>query len=237
MMRTAGKVTGDVFKSLAEFIKPGISTMDIDQHVESMIVKAQMIPAFKGYGGFPGSACVSVNEEVVHGIPSKDRILKEGDIVSVDIGTIYKGYYSDAARTFAVGNISKEARELIDRTEESFYAGIALARAGARLGDISHAIQEKAESYGYGVIRDFVGHGIGRNLHEEPPIPNYGKAGKGPRLQEGMVFAIEPMISMGSFETETLLNDWTVVTVDGSLAAHYENTLVIRDGEPELLTL
>ena len=237
LMRISGKVTGFVLASLADFIKPGISTLDIDKYVDDIIRKNDMIPTFKGYGGFPGSACVSVNEEVVHGIPSKERVLKEGDIVSVDVGSTYKGYVTDAARTYPVGQISPEAARLIKATEESFFEGIKYAKVGYRLSDISHAIQEKAESYGYGVIRDFVGHGVGRDLHEDPQIPNYGKPGKGPRLASGMVFAIEPMITEGSYETDVLLNNWTVVTVDGKLSAHYENTVVINDGEPELLTL
>ncbi len=237
LMRESGKVTGFVLASLKDFIKPGISTLDIDKYVEDIIRKNNMIPTFKGYGGFPGSACVSVNEEIVHGIPSKDKILKEGDIVSVDVGSTWKGYVSDAARTYAVGEISEAAKKLIKVTEESFFAGIEFARVGYRLSDISHAIQAKAEGEGFGVIRDFVGHGVGRDLHEDPQIPNYGKPGKGPRLTKGMVFAIEPMISEGSYETKTLLNNWTVITEDKSLSAHYENTVVINDGEPELLTL
>lgn len=237
LMRESGKVTAYVLETLKDFIKPGISTMDIDRYVDDIITKNNMTPTFKGYGGFPGSACVSVNDEVVHGIPSRDRILQEGDIVSVDVGSTYKGYVSDAARTYGVGEISEEAKRLITVTRESFFAGIQFARVGYRLSDISHAIQQTAEAAGFGVIRDFVGHGVGRNLHEDPQIPNYGKAGKGPRLMQNMVFAIEPMIAQGSYETDTLLNNWTVVTKDGKLSAHYENTVVINDGEPELLTL
>ena len=196
-----------------------------------------MYPTFNGYGGFPGSACVSVNEEIVHGIPNKDRILKEGDIVSVDVGSTYKGYVTDAARTYPVGEISEDAKKLIRVTRESFFEGIKFAKVGYRLSDISHAIQQKAEGEGFAVIREFVGHGVGRDLHEDPQIPNYGKPGKGPRLVSGMVFAIEPMIAEGTFDVRTLSNDWTVVTRDGKLSAHYENTVVINDGEPELLTL
>lgn len=236
-MRESGKVTGYILKTLEDFIKPGMSTMDIDRYVEETIRKNKMIPSFKGYGGFPGSACVSINEEVVHGIPDKHRIIQEGDIVSVDVGSTYKGYVSDAARTYAIGKVAPEAQRLIDVTRESFFEGIKFARAGNRLSDISHAIQVHAEGAGFSVIRDFVGHGVGRDMHEDPQIPNYGKAGKGPRLVSGMVFAIEPMICQGGYEVETLLNDWTVVTADGKLAAHYENTVVINDGEPELLTL
>ena len=236
-MRESGKVTGYILKTLEDFIKPGMSTMDIDRYVEETIRKNKMIPSFKGYGGFPGSACVSINEEVVHGIPDKHRIIQEGDIVSVDVGSTYKGYVSDAARTYAIGKVEPEAQRLIDVTRESFFEGIKFARAGNRLSDISHAIQVHAVGAGFSVIRDFVGHGVGRDMHEDPQIPNYGKAGKGPRLVSGMVFAIEPMICQGGYEVETLLNDWTVVTADGKLAAHYENTVVINDGEPELLTL
>ena len=236
-MREPGKVTGKILKELEDFIKPGISTMDIDKFVEDTIRAHGMIPAFKGYGGFPGSACVSVNEEVVHGIPSKKRILREGDIVSVDIGCIYKGYNSDAARTYGVGKISEEAQRLIDAARESFFEGLKFCKVGYRLSDVSHAIQKRVEEDGFGVIRDFVGHGIGRDLHEDPQIPNYGKPGRGPRLAKGMVLAIEPMISEGTYEVEVLLDNWTAVTADGKLAAHYENTVVITDGEPELLTL
>lgn len=237
LMRISGKVTGFILKELENFIKPGISTADIDRFVETTIRKNGMIPTFKGYGGFPASACVSINEEVVHGIPSKKRIIKEGDIVSVDVGSTYKGYVSDAARTYAVGEVSDMARKLIDTTRESFFAGLEFCKVGYRLSDISHAIQERAEKDGFSVIRDFVGHGVGQNMHEEPQIPNYGRPGRGPRLAKGMVFAIEPMICEGGYDVETLSNDWTVVTLDGKLAAHYENTVVITDGEPELLTL
>lgn len=237
LMRESGKVTGYILNTLSDFIKPGITTMDVDRYVEDTIRKHKMIPTFKGYGGFPGSACVSINEEVVHGIPDRKRIIHEGDIVSVDVGSTYKGYVSDAARTYAVGKVDAEAQRLIDVTRESFFAGIEFARVGYRLSDISHAIQAYAEGAGFSVIRDFVGHGVGREMHEDPQIPNYGKPGKGPRLVAGMVFAIEPMICQGTYEVETLLNDWTVVTADGKLAAHYENTVVINDGEPELLTL
>ena len=237
IMREAGKVTGQVLKELETFIKPGVSTKDIDSFVENFIRDKGMIPSFKGLYDFPASACVSVNEEVVHGIPSADRILREGDIVSVDVGTTYKGYASDAARTYGVGEISEDAQKLIDAAKDSFFAGMEFCKVGCRLSDISHAIQTKAEGEGFSVIRDYVGHGIGRDMHEDPQIPNFGKPGRGPRLTEGMVFAIEPMIAQGSYETDVLLDDWTVVTVDGKLAAHYENTVVITDGEPELLTL
>lgn len=236
-MREAAKVTGEILRTLETYIKPGMSTLDVDQHIEETIRGYKMIPTFKGYCGFPGSACISINEEVVHGIPCKDRIIKEGDIVTVDTGSTYKGYASDAARTYGIGEISEEADKLIKATRDSFFAGIEYARHGNRLSDISHAIQECAEGRGYSVIREYVGHGIGRDMHEDPQIPNYGKPGKGPRLVEGMVFAIEPMICQGSYKVETLSNGWTVVTQDRKLSAHYENTVVINDGEPELLTL
>ena len=191
----------------------------------------------KGYCGYPASVCVSINEEVVHGIPSKKRILREGDIVSVDLVVEYKGYMADAARTYAVGEISPEARHLIETAEKAFFDGIAFAKEGYRLSDISNAIQKTVEGEGFGVIRDFVGHGIGSDMHEDPQIPNYGKPGKGPRLQKGMTLAIEPMITQGSYEVDVLQDNWTAVTIDGGLAAHYENTVVITDGEPQLLTL
>lgn len=237
IMRESGKVTGQILRDLEDLIKPGVSTKEIDRFVETTIRKHGMVPTFKGYGGFPASACVSINDEVVHGIPSKKRKLREGDIVSVDVGSTYRGYVSDAARTYGVGTISQEAQRLIDAARDSFFEGLKFCRTGYRLSDISHAIQEKVESEGFGVIRDFVGHGVGQKMHEEPQIPNYGKPGRGPRLAKGMVFAIEPMITEGTYEVETLLDDWTVVTLDGKMAAHYENTVVITDGEPELLTL
>ena len=236
-MREAGKVTGYILNELKELIKPGISTMDIDSFVEKTVKAHGMKAAEKGYCGYPASVCTSVNEEVVHGIPSKKRILREGDIVSVDLVVEYKGYMADAARTYAVGKISPEAEHLIRTAEDAFWKGIEFAKVGYRLSDISHNIQTVVEGEGFGVIRDFVGHGIGGHMHEDPQIPNYGKPGKGPRLQAGMTLAIEPMICQGSYEVDVLLDDWTAVTVDGGLAAHYENTVVITDGEPELLTL
>ena len=236
-MREAGKVTGLILNELKELIKPGISTMEIDRFVERTVKAHGMTAAEKGYCGYPASVCTSINEEVVHGIPSKKRILREGDIVSVDLVVEYKGYMADAARTYAVGKISPEAELLIKTAEEAFWKGIEFAKPGYRLSDISHNIQTVVEGRGFGVIRDFVGHGIGSDMHEDPQIPNYGKPGKGPRLQAGMTLAIEPMICQGSYEVDVLLDDWTAVTVDGGLAAHYENTVVITDGEPELLTL
>lgn len=237
LMRRAGKVCGDILKELGNIIKPGISTMEIDRFVEKTVKANGMKASEKGYCGYPASVCVSINEEVVHGIPSKKRILREGDIVSVDLVVEYKGYMADAARTYAVGEISPEARHLIETAEKAFFNGIAFAKEGYRLSDISNAIQKTVEGEGFGVIRDFVGHGIGSDMHEDPQIPNYGKPGKGPRLQKGMTLAIEPMITQGSYEVDVLQDNWTAVTIDGGLAAHYENTVVITDGEPQLLTL
>ena len=237
LMRESGKVTAEVLHRLEDFIKPGKSTMDISKFVENIITGHGMYPTFKGMYGFPAAACVSVNEEIVHGIPDKNRILKEGDIVSVDVGSTYKNYVSDAARTYAVGKIDDEAQRLIDVTRESFFKGLEFCKEGFRLFDISHAIQEHVEQAGFGIIREYTGHGVGRSLHEDPQIPNFGKPGKGPRLEAGMTLAIEPMVSYGNFKTETLEDQWTVVTADRSLAAHYENTVVITEGEPELLTL
>ena len=236
LMRQAAVPTKEMLANLADIIKPGMSTKDVDDYVEEYILKAGMKPAFKGYSGYPACACVSVNEEVVHGIPSKKRILQEGDIVSVDLGTIHKGFYSDAARTYPVGKISEKHQKLIETAEKSFNAGVFYARKGNRLGDISHAIQETVEAEGFSVIRDYVGHGVGRNMHEDPMIPNYGKANHGPQLVPGMVLAIEPMIATGTYEVNVLKDGWTAVTKDGGFAAHYENTIVITDGDPILLT-
>lgn len=237
LMREAGKVTGYILKELEQFMKPGVATIEIDRYVEKTVKEYGMTAAEKGYCGYPASVCVSINDEVVHGIPSKKRILQDGDIVSVDLVVENKGYMADAARTYGVGTISPQAARLIETAERAFYEGIKYAKEGFRLSDVSHAIQSVVEGEGFGVIRDFVGHGIGRDMHEDPQIPNFGKAGKGPRLQRGMTLAIEPMICEGDWEVDVLLDDWTAVTVDGGLAAHYENTVVITDGEPELLTL
>ena len=237
MMREAAKVTGEILRELSDFIRPKMTTQDINAFVEDKIAHYKMKPTFKGYGGFPAGACVSLNDEIVHGIPSKNRVIHEGDIVSVDTGATYKGYCSDAARTYPVGEISADARKLVDVTKQSFFEGIKYAMVGYRLHDIGHAIQEYAESNGMGVIREYLGHGIGRDMHEDPQIPNYGEAHTGPHLKEGMVLAIEPMLCQGSYDTRTLANEWTVVTRDGKLSAHHENTVVITDGEPELLTI
>ena len=236
-MREAGKVTGQILRDLEGLMRPGVATIEIDRFVERAVKAAGMSAAEKGYCGYPASICVSINEEVVHGIPSKKRILREGDIVSLDLVVENHGYMADAARTYGVGQISPEARHLIETAKQAFFNGITFAKEGYRLSDISNAVQKTVEGEGFGVIRDFVGHGIGSSMHEDPQIPNYGKPGKGPRLQRGMVLAIEPMICQGSYEIDVLTDDWTAVTVDGGLAAHYENTVVITDGEPELLTL
>lgn len=237
LMRESCRLLGIVHKELGEAIRPGMSTKDIDDLGESLIRKLGGIPNFKNYNGYPASICVSVNDEVVHGIPTKKRILQEGDIVSLDAGLIYKGYHSDAARTYGVGKISPEAQKLIDVTRESFFAGVKMAKAGNRLFDISNAIDAYIKPYGYGIVRDMVGHGIGTHLHEDPQIPNFAQKRRGFKLEAGMTFAIEPMINMGGWEVEWLDDDWTVVTADGSLSAHYENTVLITDGEPEILTL
>jgi len=236
-MRHSGKVTGLILNELIDFIKPGISTGAIDIFVSDIIRKNGMTASFLGYNGYPASICASINSEVVHGIPSPKRILREGDIVSVDVGCTYKGYVTDAARTYAVGTISLEAQKIMDAAKDSFFEGLKFCKLGYRLSDISHAIQTKAESEGFSVIRDLVGHGVGRNMHEEPQIPNYGQPGRGPRLAKGMVFAIEPMIAQGTYEIVTAADNWTLSMADGKLSAHYENTVVITEGEPELLTL
>lgn len=237
LMREAGRLLEKVHDELAEFIRPGISTLDIDRFGEKLIRNFGCTPNFLNYNGYPASICVSVNDEVVHGIPKKNRILQEGDIVSLDAGLIYKGYHSDAARTHAVGQISPEARQLIDVTRQSFFEGIKYAKAGNHLYDISAAIGNYAQRFGYGVVRDLVGHGIGTHLHEDPQIPNFAQKRRGVRLIPGMTLAIEPMINQARADVEWLNDDWTVVTQDGSLSAHYENTILITEGEPEILTL
>lgn len=237
LMRESCRLLEEVHDALGELIRPGISTLEIDQAGERMIRERGVIPNFLNYDGYPASICVSVNEEVVHGIPRSDRILQDGDIVSLDAGLIYQGYHSDAARTYAVGTISPESQQLIDVTRQSFFEGIRYAREGCHLHEISEAIGTYAASYGYGVVEDLVGHGIGTQLHEDPQIPNYPVKGRGIRLRAGMTLAIEPMINMGTWEVDWLDDGWTVVTADGSRSAHYENTVLITDGEPEILTL
>lgn len=237
LMRESCRLLAIVHRELEEAVRPGMSTMDIDMMGDTLIRKLGCVPNFKNYNGYPASICVSVNDEVVHGIPDKSRILQEGDIVSLDAGLIYKGYHSDAARTHAVGKISPEVQKLIDVTRESFFAGARMARAGNHLYDISNAIAAYVEPHGYGIVRDLVGHGIGTKLHEDPQIPNFAQRRKGLKLQAGMTLAIEPMINMGRADVEWLDDDWTVVSEDGSWSAHYENTVLITEGEPEILTL
>ena len=237
LMAEAGKILERVHNELEKALRPGMSTKDIDTLGEEIIRSYGCIPSFLNYNGYPASICVSVNQEVVHGIPDKHRIIQEGDIVSLDAGGIYKGYHSDAARTYAVGEVSEEAKKLIQVTKESFFEGIKFAKAGNYLFDISGAIGRYAEERGYGVVRDLCGHGIGTALHEAPEIPNYVVGRKGVRLRPGMTLAIEPMINIGTHEVDWLDDDWTVVTRDGSLSAHYENTILITEGEPRILSL
>lgn len=237
LMTEAGRILEIVHHEMEKALRPGMSTKDIDELGEEVIRSYGCIPSFLDYNGYPASICVSLNDEVVHGIPSKHRIIQEGDIVSLDAGVIYKGYQSDAARTHAVGEISEEARKLIEVTRESFFEGIKYAREGNHLFDISAAIGKYAEDRGYAVVRDLCGHGIGTALHEAPEIPNYAMNRKGVKLKAGMTLAIEPMINIGGWEVDWLSDDWTVVTRDHSLSAHYENTVLITEGEPKLLTL
>lgn len=237
LMRESCRLLEIVHDELGRMIRPGISTLDIDRAGDKMIREMGCVPNFKDYNGFPASICVSVNDEVVHGIPHKDRILLDGDIVSLDAGLIYKGYHSDAARTYGVGEIGSEAQLLIERTRQSFFEGIKKARAGNHLHDISNAIDAYISQFGYGIVRDLVGHGIGTSLHEDPQIPNFRQRRKGIRLMPGMTLAVEPMINLGRGDVEWLEDNWTVVTEDGSISAHYENTILITDGEPEILTL
>ena len=236
LMKKAGKIVGETLLLLEEKVKPGVTTAELDIMAEEFITKHGAKPSFKGLYGFPSSLCISVNEQVIHGFPGS-YVLKEGDIVSVDCGACINGFHGDAARTFPVGNISKEAQRLIDITRDSFFKGIEYAKVGNRLSDISYEIQSYVEAAGFSVVRDFVGHGIGRNVHEDPNVPNFGKSGRGPKLQEGMVLAIEPMVNAGTYKVKTLKDGWTVVTADNSLSAHYENTVAILSDGPEILTL
>ncbi len=233
-MRKAGKITGDVLKYIEEFVKPGVTTLELDARIEEFIKKAGAKPGFKGLYGFPGSACISVDEVVVHGFPSK-RELKEGEIVSIDTGAIVEGFNGDAARTFAVGQISAEKQRLIDVTKQSFFEGIKHAKAGRRLGDLSHAIQAYVEAHGYSVVRAMCGHGIGRSLHEDPSIPNYGVANTGVMLKSGYCLAVEPMVNEGSYKVD--IDGWLCRTSDRKPSAHYENTIIVTNGEPEIITL
>jgi methionyl aminopeptidase len=236
LMRRAGRLVGETLAKLTEVIKPGITTAELDRIAEEFITKHNAKPSFKGYHGFPASICASVNEEVVHGIPS-NRVLQEGDIISVDCGAILNGYQGDAARTIPVGKVDENALKLIEVTRESFFKGVEKAKVGNRLYDISAAIQTYVEGFGFSIVRDFVGHGIGKDMHEDPEVPNFGRPGRGPKLMNGMVLAIEPMVNIGKYTVKVQPNDWTVVTTDGSLSAHYENTVAILNNGPEILTL
>ncbi len=236
MMRQAGKIVAEALKIMSEAVRPGLATLELDHLAEKHIRSKGGTPAFKGYRGFPASICASINEEVVHGIPGLRR-LKEGDIISIDVGVRYKGYYGDAAATFPVGTITKEAAGLIEATRGSLQAAIDQAREGNFLSDISHAVQTYAESRGFSVVRNYVGHGIGSEMHEEPQVPNFGPPGRGPKLSSGMVLAIEPMVNAGTWQVDTLADQWTVVTQDGRLSAHFEHTVAIVGGNPEVLTV
>ena len=236
LMRTGGHILADVMERLRETVKPGLSTLEIDEDVEAFIRGRGALPAFKGYRGFPATVCISINEEVVHGIPSAHRRIKEGDIVGLDLGCIVEGYYADCAFTLAIGDVPSKVQQLLDVTRESLDVAIAECRAGRRLSDVSHAVQAHVERHGFAVVRAFVGHGIGRALHEDPQIPNFGDPGRGPQLRPGMVLAIEPMVTMGSWEVKVLDDGWTAVTRDGSLAAHFEHTIAVTEDGPEVLT-
>lgn len=236
VMREACKITAAARTLAGKMVRPGVTTGQIDKAVHDFIVSQGAKPSFLHYQGYPASACISVNEVIIHGIPG-NRELKEGDIVSVDVGAYYKGFHGDCAATFACGRISDEAQRLIDVTKQSFFEGIKFARQGNRVSDISHAVQTYVEANGFSVVRAFVGHGVGEHLHEEPSVPNYGAPGKGPRLVRNMTIAVEPMVNMGTYDVRVLKDGWTTVTADGKLAAHYENSILITDGEPEILTV
>lgn len=238
LMKESGKILQEVFKVLRDEIKPGISTHDVDKIAYDIIRGRDAIPSFLNFGTppFPGTICASVNEEVVHGIPKKSRILKEGDIISVDVGAILNGYQSDACRTYCVGEVAPEVRDLVKRTEESFFKGLEFAKAGCRTGDIGHAVQEYCEGFGYGVVRELTGHGIGTQMHEDPDVPNFGKPGHGYKLKKGMAICIEPMITLGQRYIELLSDQWTIVTADGKPASHYENTILITENGPYMTT-
>jgi methionyl aminopeptidase len=235
-MREAGRILADAFRVCRDLAKPGVSTLEIDREVEGLIRDRKAKPAFKGYRGFPATICASINEEVVHGIPAARRRLREGDIIGLDLGAIVEGYYADAAVTLPVGEVTDEARRLLDVTRESLDLAIAQCWPGRRLGDVSAAVQQHVEAAGFGVVRAFVGHGIGRALHEDPQVPNFGEPGRGPLLRAGMVLALEPMVTMGHWEVRVLADRWTAVTADGSLAAHFEHTVAVTDQGPEVLT-
>lgn len=237
LMKDACRISANALRLAGEYVKPGVSTLEIDAKVREYIEKQGATPSFLGYGGFPASACISVNDVVIHGIPSKEQVLKEGDIVSVDVGAFYNGYHGDNAYTYACGKVSENAEKLMDATRIGLEKGIEAALAGNRVGDIGSAVQKYVEDRGYSVVRDFVGHGVGAKLHEDPSIPNYGTAGRGVRLLPGMTIAIEPMICEGGYEVDVLDDDWTTVTRDGKLAAHYENTIAITPDGPVILTV
>ena len=236
LMKIAGRITAEALMVAKEMIRPGVSTKEIDTKIRRHIEKCGATPSFLGYGGFPGSACISINEQVIHGIPSDRVILSEGDIVKVDVGARYRGYNGDSARTFPVGKVSDEALRLISVTEKSFYEAMKVARPGYRIGDVGHAVEDFVISNGFSVVKDYVGHGVGKDLHEEPEIPNFGRAGRGVRLYPGMTLAIEPMVNAGAYDVRVLKDGWTVVTSDGALSAHYENSVLITDGDPIILT-
>src|SRR5512138_2900378 len=236
LMRRGGHILADVVDRLRETVKPGMSTLEIDEDVETFIVAREARPAFKGYRGFPATVCISINEEVVHGIPSAHRHIKEGDIVGLDLGCIVEAYYADCAFTLAIGDVPPKVQQLLDVTRESLDQAIQECRPGRRLSDVSHAVQAHVERHGFSVVRAFVGHGIGRALHEDPQVPNFGEPGRGPQLRPGMVLAIEPMVTMGSWEVKVLDDGWTAVTRDGSLAAHFEHTVAVTENGPEVLT-
>ena len=235
-MREAGRITAQALVVAREYVREGISTYELDSVIRNTIERAGAKPSFLGYAGFPGSACISINDEVIHGIPSKTRILKEGDIVKIDVGAYYKGFHGDSARTIPVGKVSAEALRLIEATEKSFWAGIAEATAGNRVGDIGNAIESCVKEYGYSVVRRYIGHGIGHELHEAPDVPNFGTAGRGVRLCNGMVIAVEPMVNVGVYDVKEMSDGWTVKTADGKLSAHYENTVAITADGPLVLT-
>ncbi len=236
LMREAGRIASAALRLGGSMVRPGISTLELDRAMHKFILEQGAIPSFLGYAGYPATACISINEQVIHGIPDH-RVLCEGDIVSIDVGAIYKGYQGDNAATFPCGGISPEAQRLIDVTRRSFFEGIRYAKPGFRLGDIGFAIQSYVENEGFSVVRQYVGHGIGTEMHEDPEVPNYGMRGRGVRLMKGMTLAIEPMVNQGAYDVKVLKNGWTVVTADGKLSAHYENTLAVTDGEPEILTV
>ena len=236
VMRRACKITAAARALAGEMVRPGVTTKEIDKAVHDFIVSQGATPSFLNYSGYPASACISVNNTVIHGIPDS-RVLKEGDIVSVDVGAKWGGFHGDCAATFACGEISPEAKKLIEVTRQSFFEGVKYARQGYRISDIGHAVQTYVEANGFSVVRAFIGHGVGEHLHEEPEVPNYGKPGRGPRLIRGMTIAVEPMVNAGTFDVKVLKDGWTTVTADGKLSAHYENTVLITDGEPEILTV